>query len=110
LIFNHRALATPHADLEKWILSLKNLQKFDFDVCVPGHGVAFKDKKPFAQNIKYLTFLKNRLAYGRKNGLDIFEILALDVPKDIKSFSIFKEEYERSIINLYNRYEKELKK
>lgn len=105
LIFNHRALATPHADLEKWINTLKQLQNIDFKVCVPGHGVAFKTKKPFIDNIKYLQFLQERLKYGLENGLDIYEILALKVPEDIKGFSMFKEEFERSIINLYNKQE-----
>ncbi len=105
LIFNHRALATPHSNINKWIETLKKAQNIDYKICVPGHGVAFKDKKPFIENIKYLQFLNDRLEYGLKNGLDIYEILEMEVPADIKSFSMFDEEFERSIINLYNKRE-----
>lgn len=110
LVFNHRALATPHANLKEWIDSLKFLKLIPYDICIPGHGLVFRDKKPIEQNILYLETLEKNLTYGIKNGLDIFEILSLDVPKDIQRFSIFKEEYERSIINLYNRYEQKLEK
>lgn len=106
LVFNHRALATPHANLKEWINSLKKLEKIDYDICVPGHGVAFNDKKPIEQNIKYLQTLEKNLNYGLENGLDTFEILELEVPKDIKGFSMFEEEYERSIVNLYNELDK----
>lgn len=110
LVFNNRALATPHANLKEWQMALRELKEINYDICVPGHGIAFKDKKPIEQNIKYLTTLEKNLTAGINNGLDIFEILTLEVPKDIKAFSIFEEEYERSIINLYNKYEQKLEK
>ncbi len=103
LVFNNRALATIDANLEEWINSLNLLKKIDYDICVPGHGKAFKGKTPLDLDIKYLDFLKTTLEYGNKNGLNVFEILDLKVPKEIKNFSMFEEEYERSIINLSNK-------
>ena len=50
-------------------------------------------KKP----IKSLTF-NDILKQSAKEGLDIFE-----------SFTMFKEEFERSVINLYPTYEKDIK-
>lgn len=106
LVFNHRALATPHANITQWISSLKKLKKIDYEIAVPGHGIAFRDKRPIEQNIKYLQTLQKNLNYGLKNGLDTFEILELEVPKEMKDFSMFEEEYERSIVNLYNKLDK----
>ncbi|PLY07960.1 MAG: MBL fold metallo-hydrolase [Arcobacter sp.] len=105
LIFNKRALATPHANIKKWISSLKKLKKINYSILVPGHGKASKSKEPIKENIAYLEFLENSLINGVKNGLDIFEILSKPVPNNIKEFSMFEEEYERSIINLYPKYE-----
>lgn len=106
LIFNHRALATPHANIPKWISSLENLKKVDFNILVPGHGKV-TDKKVLDENIGYLTFLDTTLKNAVDEGLDTFEILTLDVPKEFSDYSMFKEEYERSIINLYPKYERQ---
>ncbi len=105
LIFNQRALATPHANLEKWILALEALKKLDFEVLVPGHGKVAYSKNVIDENIRYLKFLNKTLKDALENGLDTFEILEQEVPEDIKNYSMFKEEYERSIINLYKKYE-----
>lgn len=106
LIFNQRALATPHANLPKWIASLEELKKIDFKVLVPGHGKMTKSKKVIDENIAYLKFLDNTFSKSAKEGLDIFEILELPIPKEFKNYSMFKEEFERSVINLYPKYEK----
>lgn len=105
LIFNQRALATPHANLEKWINTLEKLKNLDFDVLVPGHGKVAYSKNVIDENIRYLKFLDERLILAVENGLNTFEILAQEVPQDIKNYSMFKEEFERSVINLYPKYE-----
>lgn len=106
LIFNKRALATPHANLEKWIASLEKLKKIDFKVLVPGHGEVSKSKKVIDENIDYLKYVHNTFKNAAKNGLDIFEILEQPVPKEFKDYAMFEEEFERSVINLYPKYEK----
>lgn len=105
LIFNNRALATPHANIEKWIETLKYLKTLNFNTLVPGHGKTVQGKKVINENIEYLEFLHNTLKDGIENGLEPFEILSKEVPEHIKNYSIFEEEYERSIINLYEKYE-----
>ena len=105
LIFNQRALATPHANLKKWISTLKKLKSLDFNVLVPGHGKVAFSKNVIDKNIKYLEFLDQRLILAVKNGLNTFEILSQKVPQDIKNYSMFEEEFERSVINLYPEYE-----
>jgi uncharacterized sulfatase len=106
LIFNKRTLATPHANIPKWIKSLEELKKIDYKLLVPGHGVIDKTKKAIDENIAYLKYLDNTLNSSAKKGLDIFEILEKPIPKEFKDFSMFKEEFERSVINLYPKYEK----
>ncbi|WP_428024211.1 quinoprotein relay system zinc metallohydrolase 1 [Arcobacter sp.] len=105
LIFNKRTLATPHANIQKWIKSLEELKKIDYKILVPGHGVIDKTKKAINENIAYLRYLDNTLKESTKNGLDIYEILEKPVPEEFKDFSMFKEEFERSVINLYSKYE-----
>ncbi len=105
LVFNKRALSTPHADLEKWISTLEKLKKLEFDVLVPGHGKVVYSKKVIDENIRYLRYLEKKLIFAVKNGFNTFEILAQEVPDDIKNYSMFEEEFERSVINLYPKYE-----
>lgn len=106
LVFNKRALATPHANISNWIKSLEKLKEFDFKILVPGHGKAVYSKAIIDENIAYLEFLDSRLKEGVKKGLDTYEVLNLEVPLKFRNYSMFKEEFERSIINLYPKYEK----
>ena len=109
LVFHKRTPATAHADIKKWIKSLEELEKIDYKFLVSGHGIATTSKKPIKENISYLRFLDETLKQSAKNGLDIFEILEKPIPKEFESFTMFKEEFERSVINLYPSYEKDLK-
>lgn len=104
LIFNQRALATPHANIPLWIKSLKKLKEFDFNTLVPGHGKVEHSKNVIDENIRYLEFLDTTLKEASANGLDVFEVLLQDVPEEFSNYSMFNEEYERSIINLFKKY------
>lgn len=106
LIFNKRTLATPHANIKEWINALEELKKIDFTILVPGHGKISYSKNVIDENIEYLSFLEKRLNDSIKEGLDTFEVLNLDIPHKFKNTPMFQEEYERSIINLYPKYEK----
>ena len=109
LVFHKRTPATAHADIKKWIKSLEELEKIDYKFLVSGHGIATTSKEPIKENISYLRFLDETLKQSGKNGLDIFEILEKPIPKEFESFTMFKEEFERSVINLYPSYEKDIK-
>ena len=109
LVFYKRTPATPHANINKWIESLKELEKIDYDILVPGHGIASKTKEPILENIAYLAYLNKTLKESAKKGLDIYEILEKPTPKEFESFTMFKEEFERSVINLYPSYENDIK-
>ena len=49
------------------------------------------------------------LKQSAKQGLDIYEILNKPIPKEFEDFTMFKEEFERTIINMYPNYEKDIK-
>ena len=108
LVFNKRTLTTPHANMQNWIKSLEELEKIDYSILVPGHGLASKTKEPIKENIAYLNYLDSTLKSSVKEGLDVFEILEKAIPKEFESFTMFKEEFERSVINLYPSYEKDI--
>jgi uncharacterized sulfatase len=109
LVFNKRTPTTPHANMQNWIKSLNELEKIDYSILVPGHGVASNTKAPIKETILYLEYLQNVLSNSAKQGLDIFEILSKPIPTEFKDFTMFKEEFERTVINLYPSYEKDLK-
>jgi quinoprotein relay system zinc metallohydrolase 1 len=109
LVFYKRTPATAHANIKKWIKSLQELEQIDYSLLVSGHGVATTSKEPIKENISYLKFLDETLKESAKKGLDIYEILEKPIPKEFESFTMFKEEFERSVINLYPSYEKDIK-
>ena len=109
LVFNKRTLTTPHANMQNWIKSLQELEKINYSVLVPGHGLTSKTKEPIKENIAYLNYLDSTLKNSVKEGLDVYEILEKAIPKEFESFTMFKEEFERSVINLYPLYEKDIK-
>lgn len=105
LLFYNRAAATPHANIQKWINSLKKLQKLDYKVIVTGHGSIAKDNKSFIQMIKYLSYLDKIMKDGIRKNKSVFEILQGKQPKEFKNIHLFKKERQRSVIAFYPKYE-----
>ena len=54
----------------------EELEKIDYSILVPGHGISSTTKEPIKENIAYLEYLDNTLKKAAKEGLDIFEILS----------------------------------
>lgn len=109
LVFNNRAAATPHANIKEWIKTLVKLKKIPYKVLASGHGKISYTKEPINQMISYLLYLDKRLKDSALKGLSIFEILVLKKPKEFLGISMINEEFERSIINLYPKYEDKIK-
>ncbi len=105
LIFYNRAAATPHANIKQWIKTLNKLKEIPYKLLVSGHGEVSKSKKPIIQMISYLKYLDNILKVSSKKGLGVYEILEIKKPKEFKDIFMLDEEFERSIINLYPKYE-----
>lgn len=109
LVFNKRTPTTPHANIENWLKALDELEKIPYTTIVSGHGVATNSKKPIIETRNYLRFVEKTLTSSSFEGLDIYEILNKPIPKEFEDFTMFKEEFERTIINMYPSYEKDLK-
>ena len=105
LVFYNRAAATPHANINQWIKTLNQLKEIPYKLLIAGHGEVSKSKEPIIQMISYLKYLDNILKTSSKKGLGIYEILAIKKPKEFKGIFMLDEEFERSIINLYPKYE-----
>lgn len=108
LIFYNRIAATPHANIKKWISALENLRQVDYKILVPGHGPISTNKEPFDQVKRYLIYLDKTLRNSAKEGLSVFEILQLPKPKEFANLAMIEDEFERSVINLYPKYENSL--
>jgi uncharacterized sulfatase len=109
LVFNKRTPTTPHANIEDWIKALEELEKIPYSILISGHGLASSSKEPIKETISYLNYVDKILKQSAKQGLDIYEILNKPIPKEFEDFTMFKEEFERTIINMYPTYEKDIK-
>ncbi len=101
LVFNRRTLSTPHADLDAWVASLERLKQVGFRLLVPGHGAVSEGVAAIDQTINYLLWLKARLHKAFDAGLDITEVMELPLPARFASFSLARDEYRRTVHNLY---------
>lgn len=101
LVFNRRTLSTPHADLDAWMASLERLKQVPFRIMVPGHGAAAEGSAAIEQTLSYLNWLKTRLYKAFDAGLDITEVMELPLPERFASFTLARDEYRRTVHNLY---------
>lgn len=108
LIFYNRIAATPHANIKNWISALEDLRKVDFKVLVPGHGPISTGRESIDQVKRYLIYLDTTLKDAAEKGLSVFEILQLPKPKEFANLAMIEDEFERSVINLYPKYENNL--
>ena len=53
------------------------------------------------QTIDYLGWLQRRLQRAYQAGLDITEVMELPIPRRFGEFSLARDEYRRSVHNLY---------
>jgi len=105
LVFNARTLSTPHANIDDWVATLEELKTIPFKTLVPGHGDVSEDHGPIDETIDYLKWLKKRLLESYQAGLDITEVMELPIPKRFRHFSLARDEYRRSVHNLYPEIE-----
>lgn len=105
LIFHRRTLTTPHADINKWLSTIESLNKLSFNVLVPGHGPISHDKKPLAEMTDYLIWLDRTFKEAVGNGLSMTDAMKVKLPKRFSSNSLLKQEFSRSVIHLYSKYE-----
>lgn len=105
LVFLDRAPTTPHADLERWRMSLANLSAIPNAMVVPGHGPAESGGRGVEQTSRWLETITRLISDAFERGLDISEAIALPLPGWTSSIAQARYEYQRSVMHLYPKLE-----
>ncbi len=74
-------------------------------VLVPNHGTIRPDNSAIAQTRDYLNWLTRTLAQSADSGLDMTEVMALDIPARFSALNVLREEFTRSVAHLYPKTE-----
>ena len=101
LVFYDRAPTTPHADLARWNESLTFLEKRSAPMIIPGHGPADRAGAAIAQTRDYLGWLERTLQGAARDGLDMVEIMGMELPDRFAALGAMPQEFQRSVVHLY---------
>ncbi|WP_323848009.1 MBL fold metallo-hydrolase [Nitrogeniibacter mangrovi] len=101
LLFHDRTPTTPNANLAHWFSSLDTLAALHPKLIVPGHGPASTTDAPIRQTRTWLSWLDKTLHKAAAQGLDMNEVIAEPIPKDLAAMSLSKSEFTRSVSHLY---------
>lgn len=107
LVFLDRAPTTPHADFERWRISLANLGGIPHNRLIPGHGPAEPGDRGIRQTREWLEGIEAMIRDAFDRGLDMNEAMALPLPKWAENIAVSRYEYERSVMHLYPKLEAE---
>lgn len=108
LVFLDRAPTTPHADIERWRISLANLGAIPCSAIVPGHGPCEeKSDRGIRQTREWIEAVENMIKDAFDRGLDISEAVALPLPAWMERIALARYEFERSVMHLYPKLESE---
>lgn len=109
LTFRDRIPTTPHADIQRWLASLKQLQAVvaasGARVLIPSHGPALGKADAIAQTREYLLWLDARMRHAAEEGRDLAEVLAMPVAPDYARWGGMPAEYVRNVTRFYPTYE-----
>jgi uncharacterized sulfatase len=105
VVFHNRAATTPHADLNDWIAELKAVQQLPYKIIVPSHGPVARDGAAVAQTLGYITWLRDSFQQAAAAGLDMAEVLQLEIPQQFSTLAVLEAEYPRSVSHLYSDFE-----
>jgi len=106
LAFLDRAPTTPHANLADWKASLAELTAQDAAAVIPGHGPLDKTSHSLKQTADYLEWLETTLQKAALDGLDMVEIMDVELPGEFASMGAMPQEFHRSISHLYPEIER----
>lgn len=101
LAFLDRAPTTPDADLGRWRKSLGEIEKLDPSAIVPGHGPFDRTGRSLSQTRAYLDWLEQTLTGAAERGLDMVEVMALDLPAEFAALGAQPQEFHRSVSHLF---------
>lgn len=105
LVFVQRVPTTPHADIPAWLRSLGELSALPMKVLVPSHGAIRNDAEGVAATARYLRWLDTTFRGAAERGLDMNEVLAIELPEEFRGWAARTSEYTRNVAHLYPRYE-----
>lgn len=105
LVFLDRAPTTPHADLERWRISLANLGSIPCSRIVPGHGPSEESARGLEQTRQWLDAVETLIKSAFEKGLDVTEAIALPLPEWTEKIALSRYEYERTVMHLYPKFE-----
>lgn len=105
LVFLDRAPTTPHADIERWRITLATLGGIPHGLLVPGHGPAEPGNRGTEQTRRWLETIEPQIKDAFDKGLDIAEATALPLPAWTDTVALARYEYERSVMHLYPKLE-----
>lgn len=105
LVFLDRAPTTPHADIERWRITLATLGGIPHGLLVPGHGPAEPGGRGIEQTRRWLETIESQIKDAFDKGLDIAEATALPLPGWTGTIALARYEYERSVMHLYPKLE-----
>ena len=72
---------------------------------VPNHGTIRPDNSAIAQTRDYLDWLTRTLGRSADGGLDMTEVMALEIPARFSALAVLREEFTRSVAHLYPKTE-----
>ncbi|RFA25873.1 MBL fold metallo-hydrolase [Alkalilimnicola ehrlichii] len=108
IVFHGRAATTPHANIQVWLQVLRDLERQQPQILVPGHGPTATDSRAIRETAAYLEWLDTTLREAAAAGLDMAEALELEIPERFKSLAVIDEEFERSVFHLFPAIDQEV--
>ncbi len=105
LVFLDRAPTTPHADIERWRISLANLGAIPSTRLIPGHGPAEENLRGIEQTRQWLEAIDEIIKDAFEKGLDVTEAIALPLPDWTEKIALARYEFERSVMHIYPKLE-----
>ena len=106
LVFNGRAPTVPHADIQTWLGQLTTLSDLPWRQLVPGHGPLVTEREALDGMATYLTFLESHTACSYRMGDSQAEALLIDLPPDAAQLANIDREFQRSVFQLFRKYDK----
>lgn len=107
LVFLDRAPTTPHADFERWRVSLASIGGIPCSMIVPGHGPTEATDRGVRQTRDWLEAIHAIVLDAFERGLDVSEAVRIELPKWTNSIALARYEYERTVMHLYPKLESE---
>ena len=105
LAFLDRAPTTPDADLNRWRESLDEIKKLRPAAIVPGHGPFDQTGASLIQTRAYLDWLDTTLTKSAERGLDMVEVMELDLPTEFAALGAQPQEFHRTVSHLFADFE-----